>query len=92
MKFLVLVKCLNNYWIDCHDILYRHSWSPEDEFSHDPQLYLVFIAHREPVQNWNVQILFQEVQNLIQNPTDICKTALELSPTHQYVVLFASYV
>ncbi len=26
------LKYLSNCWMDCHEILYRHSWSPEDEF------------------------------------------------------------
>ncbi len=25
------LKYLNNYWMDWHEILYRNSWSPEDE-------------------------------------------------------------
>ncbi len=24
-------KCLNNYWMDCHEVWCRHSWCPEDE-------------------------------------------------------------
>ncbi len=25
------LKYLNNYLMDCHEILYKHSWLPEDE-------------------------------------------------------------
>lgn len=24
--FVFLMKCLNNYWVDCHSIWYRYSW------------------------------------------------------------------
>ncbi len=27
------LKYLNNYWIDYHEILYRHAWRPENELS-----------------------------------------------------------
>lgn len=29
-QFWSMLKYLSNYWVDCNDILYRHSWYPED--------------------------------------------------------------
>ncbi len=29
--FVSTLKYLNNYWMDCHEIFYTHSWSPEEE-------------------------------------------------------------
>lgn len=43
------MKYLSNYWMDCQDILYRHSWSSEDESHWLLIFFLEFVCLRQPV-------------------------------------------
>lgn len=48
VRQLVHFFCLNDYWINCHEILFRHSWSTErrpTDFGDPSDVSQVVAAH-----------------------------------------------
>lgn len=66
-NFCFLVKCLNIYWLDCHQIWYNHSWSPQDE-SKGLSWPSDFPLAQPACQNWP-KYLYQIPAKLSLRPT-----------------------
>lgn len=57
-----LVKCLDNCWMDCHEIGYRYSWCPEDDswwlwWFPDQQAHILFIQTFMVPRGWIIMTL-----------------------------------